>query len=345
LNVTATNPAAFGWLTLFPADAALPTASNLNFAPGQSVPNLVAVKVAQSGPNAGKVSITNTGGISGGGTVDVVADVVGYYADGTGTLAGRFTGLAPNRILDSRSNTGFNGPLAQNATGVLTVTGGSVPADADSVVLNVTATGSTAAGWLTVYPADQSLPSASNLNFATGQSVANLVTVKLGVGGLSAGKVRVTNTGGFPGPGSVQVIGDVVGYYKNAVGAFLTPLRPQRILDTRSGLGGTSGPVTPQQTVIIDPHTAAGIPPVGSYSGVIVNVTATGPTGGGWLTAYPSDQGLPTASNLNFGAGQTVANLVKLKVGADGDLKITNTGGVAAGPNVQIIVDLVGYYT
>jgi hypothetical protein len=78
----------------------------------------------------------------------------------------------------------------------------------------------------------------------------------------------------------------------------------------------------------------------------VVNVTATAPIAGGWLTVYPSDQTLPTASNLNFAAGQTLANLVKLKVGTDGKVKITNTGGgPSGGGNVQIIVDIVGYYS
>jgi hypothetical protein len=345
LNVTATNPTAAGWLTLFPADSSLPTASNLNFGAGQSVPNLVAVKVGHGGANEGKVAITNTGGIpSGGGTVDVIADVVGYYADGTTPLAGQFTGVTPARILDTRSNVGLSGHFSPQQNRDLVVGGqGGVPADADSVVMNVTATNPSAGGWLTLYPTGQSLPTASNLNFAAGQSVANLVTVKLG----TAGKVTITNTGGVPsGGGTVDVLGDVIGYYKTGVGSFLTSVAPQRILDTRNGTGGVTGPVAAQATVTVDPHTATGIPPVGSYTGVIVNVTATSPAAGGWLTVYPSDQTLPTASNLNFAPGQTVANLVKIRVGADGKLKITNTGGIPSGGGpVQIIADIVGYYT
>jgi hypothetical protein len=175
--------------------------------------------------------------------------------------------------------------------------------------------------------------------------VANLVTVKLGTGGANAGKVSITNTGGVTGGASVDVVGDVVGYYTTPGGSLLTPFAPQRILDTRSGLGGTTGPVAKQGTLTVNPHTGGTpLPPVGSYTGVIVNVTATSPTAGGWLTVYPSDQSLPNASNLNFAPGQTVANLVKIRVGADGDIKIANTGGVTGGGSVQIIADIVGYY-
>jgi hypothetical protein len=347
MNVTATNTTGPGWLTLFPADATLPTASNLNFGAGQSVPNLVVVKVAQTGINAGKVSITNTGGITGGPNVDVIGDVVGWYSDGTTAAANKFTGLAPTRILDTRSNVGLTGHFVPQAQRDLLVGGvGGVPANADSVVLNVTATNPSAGGWLTLFPTGQTLPNASNLNFAAGQSIANLVTVKLGTGGSNAGKVTITNTGGVVGGGTVDVVGDVVGYYQSAGVSALTPVAPQRILDTRSGLGGTTGPIAAQGTVTVDPHTGgAPVPPVGSYTGVVVNVTVTGPSAGGWLTVYPSDVSLPGVSNLNFAPGQTVANLVKLKVGADGDIKITNTGGITGGGTVQIIADIVGYYS
>jgi hypothetical protein len=142
------------------------------------------------------------------------------------------------------------------------------------------------------------------------------------------------------------VIGDIVGYYQPGTGSVLHPIAPQRILDTRSGLGAPAMAVPENGTVTVDPHTGGTpVPPVGSYTGVIVNVTATSPTAAGWLTAYPSDATLPTASNLNFSVGQTVANLVKLKVGADGNIKITNTGGVVGGGTVQIIADIVGYYS
>ena len=84
---------------------------------------------------------------------------------------------------------------------------------------------------------------------------------------------------------------------------------------------------------------------------MVVNVTATGPTAKGWLTVFNADDaGPPTASNLNFLAGQTVPNLVKISVGQFQDLnqgkfKIANTAGGAGAGSVQIIVDLVGYYT
>lgn len=70
LNVTAVSPSAPSYLTVFPSDATRPTASNLNFTSGQVVPNAVTAKLSADG----ELSFYNLAG-----TVDVIADVVGYY--------------------------------------------------------------------------------------------------------------------------------------------------------------------------------------------------------------------------------------------------------------------------
>jgi hypothetical protein len=70
LNVTVTAPTAAGNLRVWPSETALPMASNLNFVPGQTIPNLV---IAKLGAN-GKVSIYNSAG-----STQVVADVVGWF--------------------------------------------------------------------------------------------------------------------------------------------------------------------------------------------------------------------------------------------------------------------------
>jgi len=75
MNVTIVNPTAQSNLRIYPADAALPTASNLNWLPGQSpTPNKVDVKLSP----AGQIKLFNQNG-----TVDVLADVVGYYTNST----------------------------------------------------------------------------------------------------------------------------------------------------------------------------------------------------------------------------------------------------------------------
>ena len=199
LNVTATQPAAESFLTVFPGGAARPVASNLNFVARQSVPNLVMAKVSADG----KVSIYNNAG-----TTHVIFDVVGWFGAVGAEAGDRFTSLSPSRILDTRNGTGgFSAPVAAGGTISPTVTGvGGVPASGVSaVVLNVTVTQPTAAdSFLTVFPSGAARPLASNLNFVAGQTVPNLVMAKVS----SDGKVSVFNN-----LGTSHVIFDVVGWY------------------------------------------------------------------------------------------------------------------------------------
>ena len=94
LNVTVTEPTASAFLTVFPSDGTMPTVSNLNFLPGQTVPNLVVVRLGVDG----KVKIfTNAG------TAHVLFDVVGWFGSRqTMTPGARLVSQTPSRKLDTR---------------------------------------------------------------------------------------------------------------------------------------------------------------------------------------------------------------------------------------------------
>ena len=194
VNVTVTGPTAPSFLTVFPAGQALPLAANLNYLPGQTVPNLVTATLGAGG----KLSIYNAAG-----STHVVADVAGWYDDGTLATGALYHPLTPARILDTRSG---GGPVGSGATVGVQVAGlGGVPAaGAWAVVVNVTVTGPTAPSYLTVYPSGQTLPLAANLNFGPGQTVPNLVAARLG----PDGKVSIYNAAG-----STQVVADVAGWF------------------------------------------------------------------------------------------------------------------------------------
>jgi hypothetical protein len=101
------------------------------------------------------------------------------------------------------------GPIAAGGTFELQVTGAAgVPADATSVVLNVTGAQVTAPTFVTVWPAQQPLPEASNLNLYAGQDSPNLVTFQLGAGG----RLAFDNQSG-----TVQLIADIAGYRRAPV--------------------------------------------------------------------------------------------------------------------------------
>ena len=326
LNVTVTEPTALSYLTAWPAGEARPLASNLNYTAGQTVPNLVVVKVGASG----RVSLYNHAG-----TTHLIADVSGWYGAGGGTQGSRYHPVAPSRLLDTRSGLGaVVSKLVPQGVLDLQVTGrGGVPATGVSAVaVNVTVTEPAAGGFLTAWPTGGLPPLASNLNFAPAQTVANLAVVKVG----SDGRISF-----FNGGGGVHVVADVAGWFGPegaATGARFHPLAPARVLDTRSGNGAPVAPLGSGSALSLQVTGRGGVPASG-VTAVILNVIAVDPVGGGYLTVWPNGEALPLASNLNFATGRTVPNLVVAKVGAGGKVNIYNGGGTA-----HLVADVAGWY-
>lgn len=124
----------------------------------------------------------------------------------------------------------------------------------------------------------------------------------------------------------------------DTAGGFVA-LTPARLLDTRDGTGVAAGAVASTGSVAVKVTGQCGIPTAG-VSAVVLNVTVTGPTRDGYLTAYASGTTRPNASNVNFVAGQTVPNLVVAPVGADGKVAIYN----GAPGTVHVIGDIAGYF-
>jgi hypothetical protein len=173
-----------------------------------------------------------------------------------------------------------------------------------------------------------SLPGVSNLNFTAGETIANLVTVKVG----SDGKVRLYNRNG-----SVDLLADVAGYYTSDSGAVFHPATPVRVMDTRNGTGVRSGVVPGGGTVTLTVGASNGVPL--NAKAVVLNVTAIAPTAGGYVNVYPYGSSRPAVSNINFSAGQTIPNLVVVPV-VSGKVVFYNAAG-----SVNLAADLTGYLT
>jgi hypothetical protein len=336
LNVTVTNTSVPSFLTVYPAEDPRPTTSNLNWTSGQTTPNLVQVAVRRSG----QLAIYNAYG-----STDVVFDVAGYVPLSTASPGpdGFYNPLVPARLLDTRNGTGaIAAPILGGSTLTLQVTGrGGVPSSGVSaVVLNVTVTAPTIAGYVTVFPAGTALPNASNLNFIPGQTVPNRVIVKLGAGG---------QVSFFNSAGSAQIIADVNGWYTDAsvpgaTGSVFTGVTPVRILDTRYGTGGFSSRVGPGGTIVLTVAGWGGVPLMTSTSpvpptAVVLNVTVTNPSAASHLILFPDGAAQPTTSDLNFLPGQTIPNLVVVRLGSNGKLDIFNLSGTT-----DVIADVVGWY-
>jgi len=111
-----------------------------------------------------------------------------------------------------------------------------------------------------------------------------------------------------------------------------TSVAPVRLMDTRSSTKLGAG-VTRDLTVA---GGTTGVP-VGA-TGVVLNVTVTRTTRASTLTVYPAGTTRPLASNLNWIAGKTIANLVAVQVGTGGQVTFFNSAG-----STDVIADLEGY--
>jgi hypothetical protein len=117
-----------------------------------------------------------------------------------------------------------------------------------------------------------------------------------------------------------------------------TSLQPERLLDTRSGIGAPTGVVPARQTVRLD-VTGVGVADVpDDASAVVLNVTAVQPSARGWITVFACGESQPTASNLNYNAGQTAANAVFAEVGEDGEVCLYTESAT------HILADVAGWF-
>lgn len=327
LNVTAVAPAGPGYVTVFPCDVGdPPLASNVNYAPGEVVPNLVFAKLA---PDGSVCLYTHA-------ATHLVVDVTGYTPDGSG-----MTPVAPARLFESRK-----GPLHRTVDGEFEgvgrlAAGSQTPFDVDqraevvenapAAMLNVTAVTPDGPGHLTVFPCDVEAPVASNLNYVEGDVVANATFVRLD----NNGRACVSTYAG------TDLVVDVNGYVANGVND-VAAIAPLRLLETRSGPGLVTfdgqfqgdGRVPADSTVELD---VAGRYVPGNAVAVFLNVTAVAPSGAGFVTAWPCGEERPWASNLNYTAGDVVPNAVLAKIGDGGKVCFYTHA------ETDLVVDVNGY--
>jgi len=215
---------------------------------------------------------------------------------------------------------------------------GTIPTGISAVVVNLTATNTNGTGFVTAYADGSSVPSATNVDYTPGLTVANEAVVPVGVDG----EIDLTNGGSSAG--KIDLLADVSGYFTHATASGFTTLTPARILDTRNGTGATKAKVAAGKTLVLTIAGADGgkLPATG-ITAVSLHVTTTNTTGTGFVDVYPDGATLPNVSNVNYTAGVTVANTVIVPVAADGKVDLTN-GGTSAGA-IDLIADVTGYYS
>lgn len=288
VNVTATNPTAAGYVTLWGAGSARPATSNVNFRAGETA------------ASAGLIALTAERSLCAyqqGGSADVILDVAGYF--GAGPDGAAFHAAANERLLDTRAGGGQEGDLVVRVPGPR----------ASAAVVNLTSTDVIEGGYLTAYASGRSSPATSNLNVMPGATRANLAFVALGP----------NNTFTIDRRAHAHVIVDLVGVFRASSGddGLVRPLAPVRAYDSRAA----GQPLLPGEVRAIPM-----LPPgaAGTGGAVFVTVTAVEPTKEGFLTVGATS---PVTSTLNFVRGQTVANLTATWVTQDGIGYVYNSSG------------------
>jgi trimeric autotransporter adhesin len=310
LNVTATEAAGPGFLTVYPCGSPQPTASSLNYTTGSTVPNAVITKIGASGAVCIFTQL-NT---------HLVVDVNGYFPTGTSLQS-----INPARVLDTRPGGSTLDGLEQGeglrpegSVTTVQISGRvGLPIDPSAAVLNVTVTEPVAPGYVTVFPCGTAPPTASNINVVAGATVADLVVAKIGVGGAVC----------IFSQSATHLVVDIDGFFPHD--APYTALDPARLLDTRTGSSTIDGQfvgagILPLGTVTTLQVTGRGGVLAGASS-VVLNVTVTEPVAAGFVTVYPCGIDPPLASNLNFAAGATIANAVIVALGPGGTVCLFNS--------------------
>ncbi len=330
LNVTVTNPTAGSFLTVWPEGVNRPTASSLNFVAGWTGANMVTVGLGATG----EVSIFNAGG-----TVDVIADLVGFYAAddsmmGTLGSGAHYYPTDPFRAFDTREDLGFRIP----AGGYLELWFNFAEFEpyARALAVNVTAVDAVGAGFLTAY-AGSSVPLASTLNYTAGGVVPNMAVVP-----LAPCELCPIEQAGWPAfrvytPVAAHIIVDVMGSFEIAEideGLRFSPNTPERIVDSRipQGLPGALG-ADSTGTVTVPGSIAAE-----ETFGVALNVTAVTPTANGYVSVWPGGD-RPLVSSLNTAPGQTLPNSVYTLISVDSGFNVYNAAGTT-----HLVADVVGTF-
>jgi hypothetical protein len=312
LNVTMVDARGEGFMTVWPGGAARPQASNLN---SDHVGSTTADLVTTAVDSTGAIQIYSSVGSH------IIVDVAGIYLPVTSSQAGRFQALDPARLLDTR-DTGPTLPARHTTTLNIGGRGGLPMGSVSAVVLNLTSTAATSAGFVTAW-ADGVRPNASNLNVDRGATRANQVIVP----------VSAEGTVQFYNDAPMHLIVDVAGYFTTAdapmsgSGLFVATA-PVRLLDSRNAPGR---PGTGCVATLVAPATA---------SAAVTTLTIADSREPGYATMWPGGQDRPTTSSLNLdGVGQTRPNHAIVRLDA------SHTMQVYVEPRGHVIVDLAGYFT
>ncbi len=304
VNIGIVDPAANGFAVGYPCDQPRPAASTINFQAGQTIANAATVKLSATGTLCVYVHRAT----------DLILDVTGVVPYGSTVEA-----ITPARFFESRAgeNTtdGEQEGVGRRQAGQETVieVGGrnGVPADAEAATINVAAVVPDDNGFIAAYACGSPRPTASMINYRAGQTIAGGATIELATDGTICVFTQR----------AMHLVVDVAAF--TPAGAIVDPNVPARLLETRDadtvdGQQANVGRRIAQQVTEVQVVGRAGA--TGAATAGVFSIAVIAPSDQGFAVAYPCDEPRPESSNLNFQAGQTIANNATIKLSAEGTI-------------------------
>jgi hypothetical protein len=322
VNVTVTNVTGPGFVTLWPHDQTEPFAANLNVTTGDTKGVLVSVVLGLGDKIEFGFAANATA------KLDLIADVEGWYGAEGGTPGGLYSPQTPTRVADTR-NAAF-GPVAPLPAGATTIVA-VAPAGShvSAAMLNVTVPLARSTGFLTLW-AGGARPLTSNLNVMARLTMGNAAIVPVAPDGTISVYSSQVN----------DVVIDLIGTFDDGTigGWRYFPLTASRIVDTRNGTGGHSGPLTGGSTTSFTAEGVGGVPASG-VEAVVATVIAVGCTSPMYMTAFRDGDTRPPTATLNCTPGHVVNNLAAPELSDTGAFDVYTSAGTT-----DLVVDVSGYY-
>jgi hypothetical protein len=318
VNVTVVPRGPLGFLTMFPCGQTLPLASTLNATDGRVK---AAAAIVPAGTNGGVCAFATN-------DTELILDINGYFVTDSSPSVLAFYPVAPCRLVDTRNTAGaLGGPsLVGNVTRTFPILASpcQIPATAKAYSLNFTSVPKGSLGFLSTWPAGQTIPLVSTLNATTGAVTANAAIVPSGTNGDIS--VFVTNDS--------DVVIDINGYFAppGTGGLSFFPLAPCRVVDTRNPAGAK-----PFNGALDVNVTSSGCGAPTSAQSFVLNATVVPPGSLGFLTLWPQGAAQPLVSTLNAIDGAVTSNMAIVP---------TTNGSISAfvsNPD-HLVLDISGYF-
>jgi hypothetical protein len=340
LNAAVTNTTGNGWLQIFPtgrANVGDSSTLNLDFA-GSAIANASFTPLG----DGGRLTIYSTFG------TDFIIDIFGYFEPAESSAAGRFVGVTPSRLLDTRSRLGWKPSNPGDAKDCSSFPDRLAAQewyeaffDLYGDIANLDADGDGIVCELNEKPPSTNPPPTNPP--ATNPPATNPPATNPPSTNKPANPGDTKNCGDFATYAAAKAWFDLYFPYYGDI-AKLDADGNGMPCESRPGgpsaLTAAQGVrrVLPETTITLSATGFAGVPASG-VAAVVLNVTAVDPKSTGWVQVSPTPVAVGQSSNLNTTAGVTAANLVVVPVGAGGKIDLYSTTGG------DVLVDVFGYFT